>query len=209
MDSWEYLFDRAMDALDSIDRALFPQPQWTFGGGTALMLRYRHRVSKDIDIFVDGPQWLSVLSPRLNDTTDMLSRDYVEDTMYLKLALVEGEIDFIAAPLLTRPGAIRTELRGRVVSVETPTEIVAKKLHFRGTRLRPRDVIDLAVVCNDNPRNLSECTHLWEDQISGILDHLSSLRPTFEDESSGLALLPPGEAVRSRALQIAMDFLGQ
>lgn len=113
MDSWEYLFDRAMEALDSLDRTVFPRLQWTFGGGTALMLRYHHRVSKDIDIFVDGPQWLSALSPRLNDATDAFSRDYVEDTTFLKLALPEGEIDFIAAPLLTRPGAISMEIRGR------------------------------------------------------------------------------------------------
>ncbi|MDA8345274.1 MAG: nucleotidyl transferase AbiEii/AbiGii toxin family protein [Thermaerobacter sp.] len=108
-----------MEALDSIDIGRFPQPRWTFGGGTALMLRYHHRVSRDIDIFEDRPEWLSVLSPRLNNTTDTFSRDYVEDTKYLKLALPEGEIDFIIAPLLTQPGAVQATLRGRKVAVET------------------------------------------------------------------------------------------
>lgn len=173
------------------------------------MLRYHHRVSKDIDIFMDGPQWLSVLSPRLNDTTDAFSRDYIEDVMYLKLALPEGEIDFIAAPLLTQPGAAESEIRGRPVAVETPTEIIAKKLRFRGTRLRSRDIIDLAVVCADDPRGLAEHAFLWNDQVPAIVEHLSNMRPTFDEEVSRLALLPTGEALRTKALQIALDFLVQ
>lgn len=93
--------------------------------------------------------------------------------------------------------------------VETPTEIIAKKLHFRGTRLRPRDVVDLAVVCEDDPNDLAEHAFLWKGQLPVILDHLSSLAATFDDEVSGLALEPPGEAIRAQALQIAMGFLGQ
>lgn len=42
-------------------------PFWTFGGGTVLMLRYGHRVSKDIDIFVPNPQYLGYVNPRISD----------------------------------------------------------------------------------------------------------------------------------------------
>jgi hypothetical protein len=37
-------------------------PFWTLGGGTVLMFRHRHRLSKDIDIFVPNPStWASSL----------------------------------------------------------------------------------------------------------------------------------------------------
>jgi hypothetical protein len=32
------------------------------GGGTALMLHANHRLSKDIDAFVDDPQYLGIMS---------------------------------------------------------------------------------------------------------------------------------------------------
>jgi hypothetical protein len=35
------------------------------GGGTALMICAGHRLSKDIDAFIDDPQYLTFLSPRL------------------------------------------------------------------------------------------------------------------------------------------------
>ena len=211
MDSWEYLFDRAMEALDSVDRSLLPKPQWTFGGGTALMLTYRHRISRDIDIFLDRPEWLTVLSPRVNDVTDGFCVDYVEDTRFLKLSLSEGEIDFIVAPLLTHPGAVVGELRGRNIAVETPVEIVAKKLRYRGTRLRSRDVIDLAMVCSSlaDSRNLARFAELWAPQLPAILGHLESMRAHFSEEVAGLALLPSGERLRANALQIAIDFLSR
>ncbi|MGN8084339.1 nucleotidyl transferase AbiEii/AbiGii toxin family protein, partial [Variovorax sp. 22077] len=46
-------FARALALIDEITRyGGIADPFWTFGGGTVLMFRYRHRLSKDIDIFV-------------------------------------------------------------------------------------------------------------------------------------------------------------
>lgn len=66
MAPWEVLWPRAMACIASLE-GHFPPPDWTFGGGTALMLLYEHRRSKDIDIFLRDPQYLTALSPRLND----------------------------------------------------------------------------------------------------------------------------------------------
>ncbi len=47
---WEALFPRAMLLIDEIERyGGASDPFWTLGGGTVLMFRYGHRVSKDID----------------------------------------------------------------------------------------------------------------------------------------------------------------
>jgi len=89
----------------------FPPPDWTFGGGTALMLLYEHRRSKDIDIFLRDPQYLTALSPRLNDHTEALTGRYVEQSNFLKLIFDGGEVDFIVAPSLTTdPYMIKTVL---------------------------------------------------------------------------------------------------
>lgn len=56
--SWEVLLANALRLIDEISRHGVSDPFWTFGGGTVLMLRYQHRRSKDIDIFVPDPQYL-------------------------------------------------------------------------------------------------------------------------------------------------------
>ena len=61
--AWESLLPRALMLTDDISKyGGIADPFWTFGGGTVLMFRYRHRLSKDIDIFVPDPQYLGVAS---------------------------------------------------------------------------------------------------------------------------------------------------
>lgn len=55
MAPWEVLWRSAMACIASL-KGYFPRPEWTFGGGTALMLQYGHRRSKDIDIFLRDPR---------------------------------------------------------------------------------------------------------------------------------------------------------
>jgi len=52
---WMNLLAHALRLVEVIDKHGINNPFWTFGGGTVLMLRYHHRVSKDIDIFVPDP----------------------------------------------------------------------------------------------------------------------------------------------------------
>ena len=98
---WRGLLQHAFSLVDEIALHGLPQPFWTFGGGTVLMLRYRHRFSKDVDIFVPDPQYLGFVSPRLSDVAESVTRDYVEGPGYVKLLRPEGEIDFVASPNLT------------------------------------------------------------------------------------------------------------
>jgi hypothetical protein len=84
------------------------------------MLLYEHRRSRDIDIFLRDPQYLTALSPRLNDHTEALTGRYVEQSNFLKLIFDGGEVDFIVAPSLTTdPYMIKTVL-GTETKVETP-----------------------------------------------------------------------------------------
>lgn len=82
---WQDLLRDAYCLIDEIAKHGISDPVWTFGGGTVLMLRHRHRVSKDIDIFVPDPQYLGFVSPRLSDVAESVTQDYVEGPGYIKL----------------------------------------------------------------------------------------------------------------------------
>lgn len=65
------------------------------------MRRHRHRLSKDVDIFIDDPQFLGYLTPRLSPVAEALTTDYAEDANYVKLRFPEGEVDFVVSAPLT------------------------------------------------------------------------------------------------------------
>ena len=98
---WETLFKRALVLIDSVQKAGITLSDWSFGGGTVLMRRYRHRFSKDVDIFIPSPQYLNYLSPHLNDVTEEMTGDYTLQAEFLKLRFPEGEIDFVVSEPLT------------------------------------------------------------------------------------------------------------
>ena len=136
--AWEALFPRALTLIDEIRTyGGIADPFWTLGGGTVLMFRYRHRLSKDIDIFVPDPQYLGYVSPRLSDVAAGLTEDYTEQPdAFVKLQFEEGEVDFVAAPnLLDRAWEI-WDIQGHAVKVETAAEVIAKKITTAETARR-------------------------------------------------------------------------
>lgn len=197
---WIGLLQQAFRLLDGIHNNGIKAPFWTFGGGTVLMLRYQHRMSKDIDIFVPDPQYLGFVSPRLSEIAEEISQEYVEGNGFVKLIRPEGEIDFVASPNLTNQPFEVWNLLGRKVRVETAAEIVAKKLWHRGDRVSARDVFDLSLVIEREPQALLAVSrHLVRHKTeflqqlhsrAGILklqfDAIDALtyRPTYEEAAN-------------------------
>ncbi|HEX7635791.1 MAG TPA: nucleotidyl transferase AbiEii/AbiGii toxin family protein [Noviherbaspirillum sp.] len=151
---WQGLLRHAFTLVDEIAKHGMANPFWTFGGGTVLMLRYGHRLSKDIDIFVPDPQSLGYVNPRLSDAAAEITADYEESAQSIKLTLPEGEIDFVASPNLTGDAFEEWVLWNRPVRVETAAEIVAKKMWHRGDQPTPRDLFDLCLVIDKEPEAL-------------------------------------------------------
>ena len=154
--AWQSLFPRALALIDDISRyGGIANPFWTLGGGTVLMFRYRHRLSKDIDIFVPDPQYLGFVTPRLSDTAADMTEDYTEQPgMFVKLQFEEGEVDFVSAPNLLDDAWDTWDIGGRAVKVETAAEIIDKKMYHRGDRAPARDLFDLALVIEREPQQL-------------------------------------------------------
>lgn len=184
--AWQSLFPRALALIDDISRySGIANPFWTLGGGTVLMFRYRHRLSKDIDIFVPDPQYLGFVTPRLSDTAADMTEDYTEQPgMFVKLQFEEGEVDFVSAPNLLDDAWEIWNIGDRAVKVETAAEIIAKKMYHRGDRVTARDLFDLALVIEREPQQLLAAKPFILRHRSAFLAQIRqphvSLRAAFE-----------------------------
>jgi hypothetical protein len=176
---WESLFGKALQIVDSVGADVLPPERWSFGGGTVLMLRFRHRFSKDIDIFVPDPQYLGHLSPRLNDTVDAMTARYVEQANYIKLYFPEGEIDIVAAGALTHPSTRVESVLGRPVQVETSAEILAKKIYHRAKEFTARDLFDFALVAEKDPVALTTISHIVRERRDTLLARIDANHATL------------------------------
>jgi predicted nucleotidyltransferase component of viral defense system len=144
-ESWKQILASAVTIFDDLEKKGFGRPAAVIGGGTVLMFRFDHRLSKDIDFFTHDLQWVSLMTPRLNDTIAAMVTDYVEQANGIKLMLPHGDIDFVAARAVTAAEAVeRLEFMGRTFFLEPTEEILAKKLFYRAARFQSRDVFDLA-----------------------------------------------------------------
>lgn len=180
--AWRGLFGHALALIDEIARNGIAAPFWTFGGGTVLMLRYRHRRSRDIDLFVPDPQYLAYVTPRLSAVAERISPDYVEEAGHVKLIRPEGDIDFVAAPNLTAPGFETWRIAGRAVRAETAVEIVAKKMWYRGAAATARDLFDLSLLIERERKTLAGAARFLVRHRTEFVAQLRSRAPVLREQ---------------------------
>lgn len=176
------------------------------GGGTALMLRHRHRVSKDIDIFVTDPQILGFLNPRLGGLAEDIAERHDEGALFVKLYLPEGEIDFVVSAPLTSPGWEPVELLGRGVRLETDVEIVTKKLWHRGQSAKARDLLDLCLVIQNDPEGLRAAAPFLVKNREPFLTQLEHRSEILKSEFAALDTLDY-QPEFGASVQLALGFL--
>lgn len=164
---WKVLLNNAYSLIDSVEASNpgLNLKNWTLGGGTVLMFYYQHRKSKDIDIFFNDPQYLNYFNPKLGGPAEDLTEDYSSGSEFIKLNLNEGEIDFVASQFLTENPFRLFNVLGREIKVQTPIEIVAKKIWHRGTRANSRDLLDLALVIENNYEEAIENKNIFIKNI--------------------------------------------
>lgn len=130
---------------------------------------------------------------------------YDEMSNYLKLRFPGlGEIDFIVAPLLTSPGYIEREICGVTTRIETPIEIVVKKVFYRASELTQRDAIDIALVLEKMPSVAFSTPLLWakREALAVRLRFLASHFDRF-----AIALKPGYEHLAKESVQILESWL--
>jgi hypothetical protein len=201
--SWQTLLEQAVGLLEGVGVTA-----WALGGGTVLMLRYEHRTSRDIDVFLKDPQVLPYLSPRLSDRAQAIASDYVEGSSFVKLACEAGEIDFIVAPDLTAQPHETRRIGERTITLETPIEIVAKKAFYRAAELRTRDVFDLAVVIDREGAALHRIRPVLAGKAALLRSRLDAIAKRYRERAAReIAVLPAGAPYLERAPDVVRAFL--
>ncbi|HEX6014300.1 MAG TPA: nucleotidyl transferase AbiEii/AbiGii toxin family protein [Geminicoccaceae bacterium] len=200
---WQPLLDAALAVLATLG----PQVRWSWGGGTALALSLGHRASIDVDIFLPDATALRALSPQRNPTVRALTSRWQEPGHYLKLELEQGEVDFISAPLLTGPGTVAWPYRGRDLPLETVAEVLAKKLHWRGSRVLARDVFDLEAARRLDPAGFVQAIAAVPEGARRVADQIRRGLPRLKRELPlAVRPLPAGEPLlRADLLALASD----
>jgi Nucleotidyl transferase AbiEii toxin, Type IV TA system len=214
--SWRLLLSRAITGLEQLKQEGQAVPDWILGGGTALMLHSGHRLSKDIDAFIDDPQYLAIMSPDVTDVWDC--RTWDKAAHYLKLEYVEGEIDFIVGSPLTNLATTfhevdLTDLPARrkvIVEIEHPAEIALKKMHYRSTMLKSRDIFDIAVIDSIDHQALVGNLNEIADKKSVLLKRLDGIdRKFLQAELAELDIQDGWDDQKKSCLETVRSLVGQ
>ncbi|MGQ9369247.1 nucleotidyl transferase AbiEii/AbiGii toxin family protein [Azospirillum sp. ST 5-10] len=174
---WRDLLRDAIRLLDS----LADPPAWTFGGGTALAVHLNHRVSYDVDAFVADADVVRDLTPARNPLTRQLldGRKYEYPGNYLKLDMGGGEIDFIVGGRRTDTPSIPWDFEGRIIRIETPWETAIKKIFYRPSTFKVRDLFDLAAVLDRHHDAVRQALPEVEDRLDKLVDRIQRLAPVY------------------------------
>lgn len=144
------------------------------------MFHYQHRKSKDIDIFFPDPQFLGYVNPRLGGPAEDITSEYTDAAECVKLFLPQGEIDFVAASTLTVNPFEEHVVLGRRIILETPVEIVAKKIWHRGNRATPRDLLDLALVIDKHYGGILDNREVFAKNIEAFIEQCEAIKSIKE-----------------------------
>jgi hypothetical protein len=209
--NWAELFRIARALIRQVNAERCIIDHWSFGGGTAMMLQIDHRESHDVDIFLHDPQFLAFLDPQIHDF-DFAIRptDYTGDGRgFLKLVFKDlGQIDFIVGRALTSSPTVRTSVEGETVFLETIPEIIVKKIHHRGSSIRPRDIFDVAASAERHADSVVQELRGYREDVRAALNSMDALNPDFVHHAvAELAIRDAYRPVAEAALERAKALL--
>ena len=211
---WRRLFRTAVDLIDQLtENAGGYDFEWSFGGGTAMMIQIGHRDSHDIDIFLDDPQLLGFLDPsRSRLHFDLVLSDYQGDGLRFQKFAFEnvGEIDFIVSGALTPTPFEMHEVEGRAVRLETIPEIITKKVYYRGPEAKPRDIFDIAAAARLELGAVVDALRAFPEQVARTRERLEKLNPEFVARAvAQLMIMPDYKASAPDSLDAALAVLDE
>jgi hypothetical protein len=202
--TWSTILASAYALFDDLGRKGFKDPPFSLGGGTMLMLRFKHRLSQDIDFFGYDAQWLSLLSPRLNEAAAAIASAYAEQANNIKIVMPQGDIDFIIAGDIAVPvSRTKALLEGREMLVDPTSEILAKKLFYRAASFKARDVYDLSAAIDLDPDEAKRAAQAAASKKALLIQRLDEMKKIDQN-----ALLQ-GIAPYDGALRHAADMVSK
>lgn len=211
---WQRLFRITIDLIDQLrQNAGGYDFEWSFGGGTAMMIQIGHRESHDIDIFLDDPQLLGFIDPsRSHLHFETMPSDYLGDGHRFQKFAFEGigEIDFIVAGALTTTPFETRVVEGRTVHLETIPEIIAKKVYYRGSEANPRDIFDIAAAARSQLGEVVNALRALPEHVARTRERMEKLNPEFVSRAiAQLMIMPDYESSAADSLVAAIAVLDE
>jgi hypothetical protein len=119
-----------------------------------------------------------------------------------------GEIDFIVAQPKTPSPTIEREIEGQRTLLETVPEVIAKKIAYRGSSLKPRDIFDIAAAGEQLEGSVVAALRPYQTEVAAALDALARLNPQFvNDAISQLQIRDKFRTVARSAMERAKQIL--
>lgn len=160
---------------------------------------------------MSDPQLLLFLDPATHDFNfEIQPADYQGDgARFLKLAFKDiGAIDFIVAGALPSQPTNPTTIEGEAVLLETVPEIIAKKIHHRGSSITPRDIFDIAAAGEAHADLVIGELRPYKGEVAKAISVMERLNPEFVSRAiSQLAIKPRYAAIAAAAKERARAIL--
>lgn len=211
INSWMDLLVSALPVLNQLPKEL----DWDLGGGTALMLSINHRLSKDIDIFFENARALKLLAPSVNKGTKSICDEWQQPGHYIKLIKYDkGEIDFLVSRTFEdNPNTLfNFSHRGisQTIHVETPKEIISKKIFHRASQFTIRDIFDTAAVIEKNKFVLQHLSLDVVEKLPLAIDRIKTLSDEYKNEIDKYVMpIDVSKNVLCKGPEIAMESLAR
>lgn len=74
---------------------------------------------------------------------------------------------------------IQATIEGETTLIETIPEIIAKKIYYRGSSIKPRDIFDIAAASEDHADSVIEALKIYRNEVKGTLATIDKLNPDF------------------------------
>lgn len=173
-----------------------------------------HRISYDVDIFLDSSTVLKNLAPNTNPVTKSLCDSWQWPGKYLKLILRDvGEIDFLSAPSYVDNPTYELRFGERSIAAERSAEIATKKLVYRASTFTARDAFDLAAIHlfdRSALREIAQSPAITDHVVSSALNRLNLAKHQYQSDMRSLInATPRGEEFIDRACEIALEALAE
>ena len=98
----------------------------------------------------------------------------------MKLCFDHGEIDIIVASSRTEKPTEKWQFEAMVINIETPSEIIVKKIFYRPSSFKVRDVFDFAATLPEYGDILYQNIFEVDDKLDKVIDRIKRMSSVYE-----------------------------
>ncbi|MCY3745511.1 MAG: nucleotidyl transferase AbiEii/AbiGii toxin family protein [Acidobacteria bacterium] len=188
------------------------------GGGTALIARWAHRWTHDLDFFIEPASYSRLHDNRIAFERDVRTAGAVRQLdvrPHNAIIVFEdgGEISINTTRPYTHNPKSADIVQGTEVMLETTTEILARKIGGRilgNNTFVPRDLYDIAVARDLDPDGLDQTLRCFTpNRLQEIADELRSLPPGWITTHPAPLVAPTHPDQANRAVHLVRSVLRQ